>query len=230
MAPLVSGRAHSLVIILSHDIADISLEHFVELLFRVVHRIHLIGVPRDGMVHVTVLGLIGPDSVDRVQDRALLTKLPVRAGNLGSGLGPPASQVGALGGLLDGGDNLGVGMACFLLDVSNKTMAEGWTGNVRKEEGSAKANLTSDHRGTEDGTGLLELDEGEEMHTLVVGLLEEHVEHASIALHIAKGGEVTDDSSNHTRDSGVSLQEDRPIQDLLGCDLTTVPASGGIKH
>mmetsp|Transcript_6702 Transcript_6702/g.18722 ORF Transcript_6702/g.18722 Transcript_6702/m.18722 type:complete len:234 (-) Transcript_6702:680-1381(-) len=227
--PLVARCANGLVV-LSHDISDISLEHLIELLLGVIDRVHLVRVARNSMVHISVFGLVRSDGVNHIENRTRLTKLPVRTGDLGSGLGPPGGKVGTFGRLLDGGDNLGVGMTGLLFDVANETMAEGRAGNVREEEGATKSDLAADHRGTEDGPGLLELDEGKQVHPLIVGLLEEHVEHTAVAFHVAKGGEVSDDGSDHAGNCGNSLKEYGSIQYLFGRNLTSIPTSGGVEH
>ena len=182
------------------------------------------------MIDVSMLGLVSSDGVDHVEHCALLAELPVRTGNLGSWLGPPGGQIRALGCLLDGADDLGVGVTGLFFNVANEPMAEGRAGNIREEEGGSKTDLTADNRSSENGAGLLELDEGKQMHALIVGLLEKHVEHATIAFHVAERGEVTDDGSYHPWDCSHCFEEDGSIQYLFRGNLTTVPTGSSIKN
>lgn len=70
----------------------------------------------------------------------------------------------------------GVGVHGLLLDVADEAVASLGADEVRQEEGVVHDPLGDHHRETEDGAGLLELEEGQQVHPLVLGLLQQRVD------------------------------------------------------
>ncbi len=155
--------------------------------------------------------------------------MPIPLGDLGRVLGSPLTQIGSLLGSLDGVDDLGVGAARLLLDVSNESMAKRRRDYVGNEERRPEDELTADDGRAEDVSRVLHPDEGEQVHPLVIGLFQKHIQHATVSGHITKGAEVADDGCDHSGDGRDGFEEDGPVEDLVRGDDSAVPAGEEVE-
>mmetsp|Transcript_6738 Transcript_6738/g.19734 ORF Transcript_6738/g.19734 Transcript_6738/m.19734 type:complete len:341 (-) Transcript_6738:197-1219(-) len=219
------------VIISGHDVLHVPFQHLIELDVRIAPWID-VAVPQltGGMVHVSVLRLVGANGVHQIQDGPVLSEMPVRTGDVGRGLVLPGGQLGSFRSILDRLDDLGVRDARLLLDVPHEAVAEFGTGEVGKQEGTAKSKLRKHDRGTEGNRRILHLDEGQQMHALVVGLLQEQVQQSAVTFHVAQALEMTADGGHHSRNGRDGFQEDHTIQDLVGGDILVVPTGGIVEE
>mmetsp|Transcript_30166 Transcript_30166/g.58629 ORF Transcript_30166/g.58629 Transcript_30166/m.58629 type:complete len:259 (+) Transcript_30166:152-928(+) len=213
-----------------HHIHNISPQHIVHLISRVIQRVHgIIRHATDGMIDIPMFGLIGPHRLHEIQHGSILSKVPIPLGDLGRVLRSPLTQIGSLLGRLYGFDDLGVSAARLLLDVSHKSMAKRRREDVRNEEGSPEDELPADDGRAEDVSRVLHSDEGEQVHPLVIGLFQEHIQHSSVSGHISEGAEVTDDGRDHSGYGGDGFEEDGPVEDFVGGDDSAVPAGEEVE-
>mmetsp|Transcript_24223 Transcript_24223/g.40124 ORF Transcript_24223/g.40124 Transcript_24223/m.40124 type:complete len:285 (-) Transcript_24223:217-1071(-) len=109
-------------------------------------------------------------------------------------------------------------------------MAKLGANEISRQEGNSKAKLTTNNGSTEYGGWILQSHECKEVHSLVIGFFQKHLEETTITLHCAKTLEMTDNGSNHTWDCCHGLQVDNAIQDVFGVDVVTPPASCRIEE
>ncbi len=180
-----------LVSLLLHHVLDVLLQHDVHFLPWVVERIdHVVRHAAYSVVDVPVLGLVGPDGLHDIIDRALLPQGPIPLGNLGCLLVLPLCKFAPLRCVLHLAEYPGVGVARLLLDVPDEAVASRRIDHVRGQEEGPKSKLCPNHCHLERRPGLLHPDERQEVHARVVGLLKEHVEHAAVTGHVAQQAEV----------------------------------------
>jgi hypothetical protein len=118
--------------------------------------------------------------------------------------------------------------------------------------GGARARLRRNDGELEDGARLSELEEGEEVHALVLRLLQQRVDPAVVAVHIAEGAHVPEHARSlewigvllapgnggvrkgnighhHSGNSGHGLEENRSVQNLSLCQWTPLKKSESIE-
>ena len=102
----------------------------------------------------------------------------------------------------------GISVNSLLLEVANEAVANLGGEEVRDEHGVVEDALGTEDDESHEPARLVHLEEGEEMHSLVVGLLEEGLDPALVRLEAANGLEVTQATSNHARNTSNGLEED----------------------
>jgi len=178
------------------------------------------GVRIFGLVEVTecvvdtsVDGFVSPDVKDQVLHRAvLLWHLPVLDSNVGNAkLGVvPLGQVT----VLDLLNAAGVGMDGLLLKISDKSVNNLGGDEVRDEKTVEEDALSSNDHHLHEPARLAHLHECQEVHPLVVALLEECLDPTVVSLHASKTSEVAQHAADHAWNSGDALQEDETHQPL----------------
>ena len=85
----------------------------------------------------------------------------------------------------------GVGVHGLLFDVAHEAVASLGADEVREEEGVVHDALADHDRKPEEWAGLLELKEGQQVHPLVLGLLEKGVDPAVVPVQRGKAFQQT---------------------------------------
>jgi hypothetical protein len=133
-------------------------------------RIWVVGLKiSHGVVDFAVLGLIGTDIVKKIFHGPLaFGHLPVSDGDLGRFEIVPQRQLALLH-LLDG---MSVSLASLLFEVAHKSMADFGIHNIGQEEPVAENTLCPEDHQLHKQARLGHLQEGEKVHSLVVGIVE----------------------------------------------------------
>eukprot|EP00960_Hanusia_phi_P009095 262805-Hanusia_phi.AAC.1 len=126
-------------------------------------------------------------------------------------------------------DDVRVCLDCLLLEVAYKAMAEARTGYVGDEEEVHEDPLGGNDGRAESVAGLLELDEREQVHALVLGLLEQRVDPSVVAIHAAQRAEMTKHPRRHSRHRRHRLEEADSANDLGLGELAEAEAREGVK-
>ena len=106
-------------------------------------------------------------------------------------------------------------MNCTFFKMSDEAMAPAAAGSdVSDEEQVPENTLGDEDKQAEEGTGLVELHEGQEMHTFVGGFIEEAVDPSAIALHETERTKMTKSTSDKSGNTSESFEEDDTTQDL----------------
>jgi len=159
------------------------------------------------VVDITMIGLIGSNGQDDISHRGALVESPIGDGELGSRLDLPRGEGGAFGVNLV--DSMGVSSNSLLFDVTHESVAELGPDEVDREETVHENSLGSENHQSHEPTRLANRQERQQMHSFVLGLLEESSDPAVVSLHGAKSSQVTNHGSHETRHGGDSLEEDK---------------------
>lgn len=95
----------------------------------------------------------------------------------------------------------GVSVNSLFLEVADKAVANLGREEVRDEHGVVEDTLSTEHDESHEPAGLVHFEKGEEVHSLVVGLLEERLDPALVRLETADGLEVAQAPGNHARNT-----------------------------
>mmetsp|Transcript_2551 Transcript_2551/g.6893 ORF Transcript_2551/g.6893 Transcript_2551/m.6893 type:complete len:393 (+) Transcript_2551:1172-2350(+) len=182
------------------------------------------------MVNIAVLRLVGTHGVHEIKDGARLAELPVGSGNFRWLRGAPCAQFAALRCLFNRLDDLGVRAACFLLHVPDESMAECRAENVRRRECHAESKLSKDDSKSQGQAGILHSHECQQVHSLIVGFLQEQLHVSAIGLHVTEGTEVADDGRHHSGNRCNRFQVDRTIQHIVDGDVVILPVGGSVEQ
>lgn len=154
-----------------------------------------------------MIGLIGSNGQNDISHRGALVESPIGDGELGSGLALPRGEGGAFG--VDLVDSVGVSSNSLLFDVTHESVAELGPDKVEREEAVHENSLGSENHQSHEPTRLANRQERQQMHSFVLGLLEESSDPAVVSLHGAKSSQVSNHGSHETRHGGDSLKEDK---------------------
>lgn len=102
----------------------------------------------------------------------------------------------------------GVSVNSLFLKVADEAVANLGREEVRDEHGVVEDALSTKNDKSHKPAGLVHLKEGEEMHSLVVRLLEKRLDPALVGLETANGLEVAQAASNHAGNTSNGLKED----------------------
>ena len=118
----------------------------------------------------------------------------------------------------------------LLLEVPHESVTRARGDHVGGEERVEEDALRAEDGESEPKPGLLEAHEREEVHALVLRLLEEGVDPPVVAREGAERDHVAQHGPDHSRDSGDRLQEDEPREPLLaGHRLTRSVARDAVE-
>mmetsp|Transcript_20354 Transcript_20354/g.49185 ORF Transcript_20354/g.49185 Transcript_20354/m.49185 type:complete len:218 (-) Transcript_20354:300-953(-) len=131
--------------------------------------------------------------------------------------------------VIDGVDDRRVRVHRLLLEVADEAVARAGGDHVHQKERVHEDSLGADHAQPEHRPRLLELDEGEEVHPLVLRLLEQSVDPPVVAVHAAKRPKVPQHPRRHPRDARDSLEEDGAVEHLVVCHLPEPVAGEGVE-
>ena len=109
----------------------------------------------------------------------------------------------------------GVGVDSLFLKVADEAVADLGRNEVRNEHGVIEDALGTEHDESHEPAGLVHLEEGQEMHSLVVRLLEKRLDPALVGLETANGLEMAQATSNHAGHTSNGLEEDEADELLL---------------
>lgn len=138
----------------------------------------------------------------------------VRVAHLNSNVGNGKLGVVPLGQVtvLDLLDATGVGMDGLLFKISDKSVDNLGGDEVGDEKTVEEDALGSNDHHLHEPTRLAHLHECQEVHPLVVALLEERLDPTIVSLHASKASEVAQHAADHAWNSGDALQEDETHQ------------------
>mmetsp|Transcript_16550 Transcript_16550/g.49345 ORF Transcript_16550/g.49345 Transcript_16550/m.49345 type:complete len:212 (+) Transcript_16550:4545-5180(+) len=176
------------------------------------------------MVNKRVAGLVRADCQDQVAHLGVWGQLPVRNASLGCRLVLP-EMTG-----IDVVQQVRVRLHCFLLQVADNRMAELGCDKVGHKEHVEVQPLCQQHRRAELPVWLAQLQERQQVHALVLRLLQERRDPALVRHHDAQRAQVAQHAAHHAWHAGDRLQEDGPAQPLqLGLRLAWRVGCGPVK-
>lgn len=173
------------------------------------------------MVDFSVLCFVGPNVQQQVlHGPVAFGHLPVVDGQIRNaelGIGP-------LGQLpsLEVGDGERVRQHGLFFQVAHEAMAGARGDEVGEEHGVEEDALGAQDHDLHEPAGLGHLEEGEQVHALVVRLFEQRLDPAVVALHPAQRVQVAEHAGHHAGDAGYGLQEhhaDQPFPLAHGVGL-----------
>ena len=184
---------------------------------------------RKVMVDRSVDSLIGSDRKDDISHaRSFWVQAVIVNGGDGSlHAGPQWEFV-----IIDGLEALGVGVDGLLLEVAHEPVGEFWCEEIHKEIEVEEYCLGSSDSHSEHHSGTSHGQENEEMHTLILGLLEQVMDPSVVLLESPKTLEVAHHTSDHAWDSSDSLEENNSVEPvalvhfiwiIAGDDIKTLP-------
>mmetsp|Transcript_13356 Transcript_13356/g.42591 ORF Transcript_13356/g.42591 Transcript_13356/m.42591 type:complete len:279 (-) Transcript_13356:188-1024(-) len=164
-----------------------------------------------GVVHVAVASLIRADSKDEVAHLGIVSEHPILLADLGSVHVLPRRQTVVVNVL----DAACVRLAGLLLEVAHEAVGSGGRGDVDEEVEVPEDSLGAEHGGAEDEAGLLHGQEGEQVHPLVLCLLQQGVDPAMVATQGAQRAEVAPHGPDHAWHASHGLEEQEAPQILV---------------
>mmetsp|Transcript_34099 Transcript_34099/g.106757 ORF Transcript_34099/g.106757 Transcript_34099/m.106757 type:complete len:230 (+) Transcript_34099:298-987(+) len=179
----------------------------------------------EGVVDIAVVCLVHAYRKHQIPHRRIRPQVPVVDGNLRGGLGLPVLELA----IVDLVDDVGVGLDCLLLEVPDKAMTKARAGDVGDKEEVHKDPLGSNDGCAESVAGLLELDKREQVHALVLSLLEQRVDPSMITIHATKRSEMAEHSCCHSWYRCYCLKEADATDDLGLRELAEAKAREGIE-
>lgn len=122
-----------------------------------------------------------------------------------------------------------VGMNSLLLEVAHESVDKSRREEVENEERVEEDALCTDDHELHEATGFAHLHKCEEMHALVVRLLEERLDEAIVSLHPSQAAQVAKHSTYHTWHAGYRLKENEPNQ-LISVNYATIFFVASLTH
>mmetsp|Transcript_34096 Transcript_34096/g.88482 ORF Transcript_34096/g.88482 Transcript_34096/m.88482 type:complete len:306 (-) Transcript_34096:283-1200(-) len=177
------------------------------------------------MVHVAVASLIGADGKDHVQNGGPLLEPPVHLGDLWGLLLMPLRNFRCLQVL----SQVGVRLHSLLFEVTHSRVACLGEEDVQEHVRIEHDALPKKHHSTEKGARLAHLEERQQVHALVLRLLQQGVDPAVVALHPAQAVHVAEHAGHHPGHTGHGLQKDGSRHPLVRCHLVRPIAGGKIE-
>lgn len=174
----------------------------------------------ESVVDLTMLGLVSSNVLNQLSHSRVGAHVPVVNGNFGD-LDVVALPLGKSAGV-NIGDATGVGDNGLLLKVADKSVADSRRHEVGHEEEVEEDTLSEKDHGSHEISRLVHLEEGQKMHSLVVGLLKESLNPSSVSLKSSQRLEMSAHSANHTGDTGNGLQEEESLVPLFGGHLESL--------
>lgn len=170
---------------------------WIELLIKVTERV----------IDLTVLGFVGTDVKQQVTHCSMaLRHVPVLDGDVWCLHLLEHWKLAAV----NVRDGPRVSEDSFFFQIADEAMAGAWRDEVRDEEGVEPYTLRAEHHETHEPARLSHLEECEQMHALVVRLLEQRLDPAIVALHAAHRVQMAKHASDHARYASYRLQKDKP--------------------
>mmetsp|Transcript_22210 Transcript_22210/g.88134 ORF Transcript_22210/g.88134 Transcript_22210/m.88134 type:complete len:241 (+) Transcript_22210:1441-2163(+) len=112
-------------------------------------------------------------------------------------------------------DEVRVGLDGGLLEVPDEAVDHLGIRQVRRREDGPHRELGRDDEGARDGRGVEHLEADEEVHALVLGLLEKREDGAVVALERAERVEVPEPRRDEAGHAGERLEDDEPPRDRV---------------
>ena len=163
------------------------------------------------VVHLAVLGLVGANVQQQVSHGPLVLRhVPIFNGDLGCRELLPARQLPGI----EVADGLGVGPDRLLLQVPDEAMTDLWRQEVGQEHAVVEDPLGSEDHEFHEPARLGHLHEGEQMHSLIVCLLQERLDPAVVSLQPSQAVEMSQAGPNHAGDPGHALQKEEADEPL----------------
>lgn len=75
--------------------------------------------------------------------------------------------------------------------------------------------MGAENHNAHEGTGFGHLEEGQEVHALVVGFFQQRFDPAVVALHTAHTVQMAEHACDHSGDSGDGFEEDIPVEIIV---------------
>lgn len=182
---------------------------------------------RQGVVDLSVLSLVCSDVQQEVlHGPVALWDVPVvdcevRDGELGVG---PLRELPGLE-VLDGE---GVGEHGLLLEVADEAVAGARGHEVGEEHAVEEDALGAEDHEFHEPAGLGHLEECEEVHALVVGLLQQRLDPAVVPLHPSEAVEMAKHAGHHSWDASHGFEEHEPDEPLAFAHGVGFGASNGV--
>ena len=118
----------------------------------------------------------------------------------------------------------------FLLQVTHELVTEPRRQQVGQHVEIEEHDLGKGDQGLEKATGVLQLEEYEQVGALVLRLLQQMVDQSVVILQSAQGLQVSAHSSHHSRHTRKTLQEYNTVDPLLFVHLLLVVLGYQIKN
>mmetsp|Transcript_26738 Transcript_26738/g.83761 ORF Transcript_26738/g.83761 Transcript_26738/m.83761 type:complete len:413 (+) Transcript_26738:281-1519(+) len=188
-----------------------------------------LGQRREGVVHVAVVRLVGEHVLEAGGPGGVVLEGPVGLGDLRRRqVRPRRVQVRALH--LAVLHDVGVGVHRRLLEVAHEAVHRRRRHGVRGHEQRRHAHLRRDDERARADAGVEHLQAHEQVHALVLRLLEEGVDGAVVALERAQRVEVPEARREEPRHAGEALEDDEPPLDGLRRRVLVRVARDGVER
>mmetsp|Transcript_16146 Transcript_16146/g.36928 ORF Transcript_16146/g.36928 Transcript_16146/m.36928 type:complete len:261 (+) Transcript_16146:647-1429(+) len=178
------------------------------------------------VIHISVVGLVRSDNKEQVSHCSVWFHAPV----INRYLRCSSITEGRESSIINSIQNICVRLNGFLFKITDESVANLGIDHVREKEEVHEDSLGSQDRPSEDRAGLFDGDKGEQMHPLILSLLQKRVNPAMIARHRPERPEVAEHAPNHSWYSSHSLEKDGTIDNLCFCQLANFVARKHIKH
>ena len=166
----------------------------------VVERGHLIEVDRSSLV----AGFVGAHCNDDVRQPGIRRQVPVLDRTLWRG-----HVLVAAG--LDLGEVFRVADHRFLFEIAHDPMRRARGDQIQHEEQVVEDALGKDDQPALEAGRLCNLDEGQQVHALVLGLVQQHADPAFVVGHVAQRLQVLQRRAHHAGDRGDRFEDDRAV-------------------
>lgn len=174
------------------------------------------------------MGLVRHHALERIHPFGGLRQPVVTLGQLGgSKVGPGRVQLGA--GRFNVVDHIHVRLACSFLEVAHEAMHGRRVDDVHREESGYHHHLSTNHHHASDKVGLEHVQAQEQVHTLILGLLEESGDPSMITLHGAERTEVAQTGSHEAGDSGNAFEHNKTPLDGFDTGIDSSVASDEVE-
>ena len=159
------------------------------------------------MVEISVAGLVGANIQDHVPEGCIFRHLIVVDGLLGSAHGIPNLKSASV----DLIKHDSVSMHSFFFKISYKSVACRWSEQVGQEIAIEEDTLSSRNQYSVEDSWVSEPQEEEQVHSLVLCLLEQMMNPAVVALQCSQTSQVPLHPGNHSWHASNRLQEDYAV-------------------
>ena len=160
------------------------------------------------MVHLSVAGFISSDGQDHISHYSILRQLVVVDGFLGGSHIGPSRYLS----IINCFEHHCVGVNCFFLKITNKSVAVSGTYAVKEEVSVEKDALRQSDQNSKRNSRVFLLQKEEQMHAFVFRFLKQMVNPAVVTLKGAQAPQMSTHATNHSGYTSDSFQEDCSVQ------------------
>jgi hypothetical protein len=177
------------------------------------------------MVNLSVAGFISSDGQDHIPHHRILRQLVVVDGFLGGSHIGPSRYLS----IIDCFEHHCVGVNCFFLKITNKSVAVSGTYAVKEEVSIEKDALSQSDQNSKRNSRVSLLQKEEKMHALVFRFLKKMMNPAMVTLKGAQAPQMTTHATNHSRHTSYCFQEYCSVQPVSLVHLVWVVTRKEVK-